>query len=425
MAVLQNRKYEQGYPLTTSYAAYGNLTDRGYPSSTSGYTPTAQNLTAQGYPDSKSGIGSAGLTGSKLGSYSYTAPTTTSTGGSARRKTSTAKSTAKSTATTTPAVSTTNNYTDNSRQYGGDYDILTGEYTGGSPNSFDAAGAYQKLLEAYKNNNGYANYLDEMNAAAQAAYDRGLAAINDAYNSQMTTNAAQDAYDRGMSALNDAYNKQMELLGGSYNTQRSTLEDNLNRAKTAMQNTYNTSRNNLASDAESSLKQAYINNMLSRRNIGQQLSALGMNGGLTETTLAGLANNYGNQRNNINTTLNRNLADIESKYNNNLSELEGNYGSELANALQAYNNALANASSQKSQQLIDLENTLASNKLQEVAEANAQARQRAQMLLDLENTLANNRMNAYSNYSNMQQKYNSDYYDLIRSAIANNINLSY
>lgn len=348
--VINNTKKEQGYDLTTSYAVPGNLRDRGYSDSTSGY-------------------GSSGLTGSKL--KSLTTPTVSYSSGTTRRS-----GTRKASAAT-PTTSMATSYAEYApAQYGGDYDILTGEYIGGgggsSEPSYDAASAYKKLIEAYRDREGdYQKYLDQMNAVAQ------------------------DAYDRGLRSLDDSYNRQLELLGGSYDTQKSTLAENLERAKNNLLSSYNNSRTNTERNAESSLKQAYLNNMLQRRNIAQQLSSMGLTGGMTETTLAGIANQYGNQRNDINKALASNLANIETGYNNNVSELEGNYSSSLADALSAYNSQLANANSQRLAQLIALENAL-----------------------------ADSRRDAYSNYMNMRNNYNQDYYNILRQAIADQVDLS-
>lgn len=351
--VINNTKKEQGYDLTTSYAVPGNLRDRGYSDSTAGY-------------------GASGLTGSKLRSYSptLTTPTVSSTGSSRSgvRRVSTAKA--------VPVASSANSYTEATpaKQYGGDYDILTGEYIGpgSSTPSYDAAGAYKKLLEAYRNSqSNYQSYLDNMN------------------------NAAQSAYDKGISSLNETYDKMMGLLSGAYDTQKNTLAENRDRALASLLEQYNNSKSNVSSNAENSLKQAYISNMLAKRDIAQKLSAMGLNGGMTETTLAGMANQYGNRRNDINKTLNTNLANLATNYNNSTSEIEGNYGSSLADALSAYNSQVANANAQRLAQVIELENAL-----------------------------ANNKMNAYANYQNMLDAYNQNYYNLLRNAIADQVDLS-
>ena len=359
MAVKNRSQYEQGYPVTTTYytpntAKYSNSTNQGAQPSLAALANRSSNYSASTTKTPvvpSSNYYGSGSTGTSYGS-SY--------GGSSgsSKKSSSSKSSKSSSASSTSNTSSYSN------------DLLSGE---SSAPSYDYTSAYNKLLNAYKNQQtGYSDYLNKMNETAQGAYDRG------------------------MNTLNNTYNELLSLLSGSYDTQRNTLAENLERAKNSLLSTYNNNKSNLSADAESSLKQAYISNMLAKRNIAQQLSAMGLNGGMTETTLAGMANNYGNQRNNINTALNRSLADLMNNYNNNLSELEGNYSSELANALQAYNNSIASANSQKMQQILALEDALASNQ-----------------------------MNAYSNYQNMMDSYNKNYYDLVKQAIANGADISY
>ena len=152
---------------------------------------------------------------------------------------------------------------------------------------------------------------------------------------------AQDAYNRGMAALNAAYGEYMSALSG-----------NLDSTKGALLDSYNRSKKSIMDDSKSSLKQAYINKRLSEKNLDQQMSAQGLSGGATETTRASMSNNYGNARNEINTTT-----------NNNLSNLEGEYNQNLADAMQAYNMAVANAQLQKAQQVMALEEALANNQI--------------------------------------------------------------
>lgn len=232
--------------------------------------------------------------------------------------------------------------------------------SGASPRGFESSksymenyddGGYSALLAAYQQKqNDYDEYLRQQREAAQRAYDRGMSSLNDAYNSQM-----------------------------------SSLSSNLNETRNQLANQYNRSKQNITNDAASSLRQAYINRMLSEKNLGQQMSALGLSGGATETTLANMANSYGNARNNINTVQNRNL-----------SNLEGNYSDSLAQAMQAYNSAVANANAQKSQQI-----------------------------MALENALANNEISALGNYQGLLQRDNENYLDLLKSAIANSMKYSY
>lgn len=207
----------------------------------------------------------------------------------------------------------------------------------------NTADAYSALLAAYRQND-YSDYLRQMREAAQNAYDRGMGALNSAYDSQMNS-----------------------------------LSSNLNETRNQLANQYNRSKQGISDDAEASLRQAYINNMLNRKNLTQQMTAQGLTGGATETTMANMLNNYGNARNNINTTL-----------NNNLANLEGNYSDNLSQAMQAYNSAVANANLQKAQQA-----------------------------MTLENALANNQISALGDYQSLMQRENQNYLDLLKAAIAN------
>jgi len=218
-----------------------------------------------------------------------------------------------------------------------------GSRSGGGGSSYNAGDAYSALLAAYRGNN-YDDYLAQMRAAAQNAYDRGMSSLNSAYDSQM-----------------------------------SMLAKNLASTKSQLLDQYNRSKKSINADSESSLKQAYINKMLSEKNLDQQMSAQGLTGGATETTRAAMSNNYGNARNNINTETNKNL-----------SALEGNYNDNLAQAVQAYNTAVASAEAQ-----------------------------RAQQIMALENALANNEIAALGDYQSLMQSQNGQYLDLLKSAIAN------
>lgn len=224
-----------------------------------------------------------------------------------------------------------------------------GSSSSSSSSGYDYSDAYNALLAAYKNND------------------------NDDYLRQMRE-AAENAYNRGMSNLNNAYNSQI-----------SSLSSNLGETRNQLANQYNLSRQNILDDAAASLKQAYINKMLSEKNLGQQMSAMGLTGGATETSLAGLLNNYGNARNNIYTTQNKNL-----------SNLEGNYNTSLSQAMQAYNSAVADANLQKAQQA-----------------------------MTLENALANNQISAVNNYQGILQNRNSQYLDLLKAAMNNAAKFAY
>lgn len=301
---------------------------------------TGQNLTSKGYP------GSVGTNNART----QGAPDSRTSGSAGTGNISTTK-------VSTPSSSSSSYSSGSSGSSGGSSSSYTSDYV--DPYSDDDNGGVDDSQDRTN-----ANY-----AALIAAYQQR---DNEDYLRQQRE-AAQQAYDRGMSSLNSAYENQL-----------SSLLNNLNSTRNQLKSSYNQSRDSINADAENALRQAYINRMLSEKNLGQQMSALGLNGGATETTLAGMLNNYGNARNNIHTTANTNLANLEGKYNDS-----------LAQAQQAYNSAVANANLQK-----------------------------AQYAMNLEDALANNQIGAVNNYQNYLQQNDDRYLSLLQSAIANGADIS-
>lgn len=83
---------------------------------------------------------------------------------------------------------------------------------------------------------------------------------------------------------------------------------------------YSTGQVNNAADK--ALQEAYINKMMTLKNLPQTLSAQGLTGGVAESTTAGLYNNYGNSRNEIETERLDQIGALQQAYNNNMAQLE-------------------------------------------------------------------------------------------------------
>ena len=158
-----------------------------------------------------------------------------------------------------------------------------------------------------------------------------------AYYSELQRQAqarANEAYERNMNRIRSAYDSAYGSIRGNYD---STV-GRLNAAR-------DKSMGDVRGDAEDSLRQAYINNMMTKKNLNQRLSAMGMNGGATETTMSSLENQYGKSRTGINETLNKNISDLDMTY-----------GDNLAAALQSFNSAKANLDLQRMQLEMQAEN---------------------------------------------------------------------
>ena len=137
----------------------------------------------------------------------------------------------------------------------------------------------------------------------------------------------------------------MARIASAYDSASGSLKGNYDSTVDRLNATRDKSMGDVRTDAEDSLRQAYINNMLTRKNLNQRLSAMGYNGGATESTMSSLENQYGNSRTGINETLNKNIADLDATY-----------GDNLAAALQSYNSAKANLDLQRMQLEMQAEN---------------------------------------------------------------------
>lgn len=131
--------------------------------------------------------------------------------------------------------------------------------------------------------------------------------------------------DELLARISAAYDNAASLLKGNYDSQVGTLRSAKKK-----------STRELNVDSEQALREAYITKMQNQRDLNQRLASQGLNGGLAETTMARLANNYGNSRTQVNNTRNRSLAGINQTY-----------AEQLASALQNYNQAMANLEMQR------------------------------------------------------------------------------
>lgn len=183
-------------------------------------------------------------------------------------------------------------------------------------------------------------------AAPVSNYDYGMSLLESWMEQQQAAaaaaaeakrKAAQEAYDRGLAALTSAYTQN-----------KGNLESNYNSALGVLQDSYNQGTGNVNQQADKSQQQAYINYMLTMRDMPQLLAAQGVNGGAAESTLAGLKNNYGNARNEIDTGRNNSLAEL-------LTQLNAN----KASAQQSYNNSLSDLENRRMSYQMELENALA------------------------------------------------------------------
>lgn len=128
----------------------------------------------------------------------------------------------------------------------------------------------------------------------------------------------------------DAYNQNMAALAAAYSQRTSLLQNNLNTTLQGLQQGYDYSKGALNDATERDLQSAYVNMMLSQRDTPQLLTAQGISGGLSESTLAGIRGNYGAERNNLSVARTGALAQLLNTLQNNQSGAYQTYNSQLA-----------------------------------------------------------------------------------------------
>ena len=153
-----------------------------------------------------------------------------------------------------------------------------------------------------------------------------------------------NAYDNIRSAYERALAEQRRARQRAYDA-----------AVSAQRAEYDANVNKVNSQADKALREAYINKMKTQRTMGQQMAAQGLNGGYSETTAAGLQNNYGNARNAIETERGKQLNDLNITLQNNLAAARNILDSGTASDYAQYQTNMANLYANNPVQTMSLE----------------------------------------------------------------------
>ena len=201
-----------------------------------------------------------------------------------------------------------------------------GGYTGGSGGSSGGGSAATSYSTPAQSSNYTNSYISQMQSAMQAAQQ----------------------------AAADAQRRAEEQMRAAQEAQRRAREEAYQRSAAQQKTNYEYGQGELNSATDNALQQAYINRMLQQRNLAQQLSAQGLNGGASETTTAGMLNNYNNSRNALETERQNQLASLLNTYQNNMAQLENQRASGDAADLSQYQTNLANLTANNTNNLISL-----------------------------------------------------------------------
>ena len=187
------------------------------------------------------------------------------------------------------------------------------------------------------NNSGWSGANNAANAASVRKTYSGSSGGSSSGRSSYSAPAVQAAPSGPSYA--DAY---ADALASIMAEQRRQREAAYQKAAAAQKENLNFATNQLTDTTNDALKQAYINKMQTLRNLPQQMSAQGLNGGASETTLASMNNDYGNARNQRETERLKQLANLQNTYQNNLAQLEAQRASGDAAQLSNLAPTLAN-----------------------------------------------------------------------------------
>lgn len=151
------------------------------------------------------------------------------------------------------------------------------------------------------------------------------------YTETVNVPSAEDSYAK---ALEKFYDKQAEALREQQRAAERAMQAKINQGV----NTLEGQKPALGQQFQDSAQQAYIQYMQSQKALPQAMAAQGLNGGASESSLASLESNYGNNVNALQDSYNRYLNDIDTDIANlkasgdiSLAENAGNYAQQLGN----------------------------------------------------------------------------------------------
>ena len=142
-------------------------------------------------------------------------------------------------------------------------------------------------------------------------------------------------------ALNEQVRAQNEAMINMLQEQYAQQQNALKAQTQATVNSINSNRQGIEDAYQQAQKEAYINSVLQQNQMGDYLTASGYTGGMAESTLAQINNNYANNRQNAtserdaaNMEINRLVAEAQATGDSQLAQAANNYYNNYLSALQ-------------------------------------------------------------------------------------------
>lgn len=182
-------------------------------------------------------------------------------------------------------------------------------------------------------------------------------------------------YERSVAAQKEARAQQEAAALAGYNSLMDAAKARYDSALAQRRQSYDKAVGDVNGASERAMQQAYLSSELQKRNIGQQLAALGRSGGASETTLLNMANNYGNARGAIDQNRTSQLGALASDFSAGKASDLNTYNTARAGYDYDYQNRLADLANASQEKLLGYSNTYTSglaqaeqNKAQQLAQ---------------------------------------------------------
>lgn len=164
-----------------------------------------------------------------------------------------------------------------------------------------------------------------------------------------------DPYASIYALYDDLLNSQRDALAQERDARLRGLQANYQNAKSRLDSSFNSGETELNQNADRELREAFIEDMLNRRALNQQLAANGIIGGAAESVLARAFNNYGNNRNAIERGRMDALRSLLANYQDTSGEIENAYLQGMSNADADYAGSIGQAMQNYYNKLIDMQ----------------------------------------------------------------------
>lgn len=230
--------------------------------------------------------------------------------------------------------------------------MFNNAFTTPSNNSASKVSTTGTTKSAYTGNSGNTGIVSP--TAAYSNVPNVATANTTTANTNQSVNSQYNLYQQALAqqrqnALN-AYNRNSSAINSMYGNRLSSLDSRYAEGKAALDAAHTAQQESIRRATEEAQRQAYISSMVAERDLEQNLSAQGLSGGASESTLAKLRNNYANNRNSN-----------EKEYLNTSTDLGIAYQSELANLESQYQQLQEALEAEKAQAIIQNENALANS----------------------------------------------------------------